>query len=261
MRLIIMLAIAAIPVFKYVTSCKENPHIGRRQAVAWTPEQEVQLGLRAAPQMIQQHGGPSRNPEAQAVFREIGRRIVRASDAGRTPYEYEFTVLADTKLVNAFALPGGQVFITQALLSQLETRGAIAGVLGHEIAHVVARHGAERASKMQLTQGLTMAAILGAGGGGENSARVAQMLGGLINMKFGRDQESESDRLGVRYMAQAGYDPRSLIKVMQVLKSAAGGRKQPEFFSTHPNPENRIELIKESIKRLFPDGVPSHLEP
>lgn len=259
-KLILMLVVAAIPVFKYVTSCQQNPHIGRRQSVAWTPEQGVELGMRAAPQMIQQHGGELRNPDAQALVDDIGFRLVQAADVGRMPYQFEFTVLADNNLVNAFALPGGQVFITRALLRQLETEGAVAGVLGHEIAHVVARHGAERAAKQQLTQGLTMAAILGAGGGGEGSARMAQLIGGIVNMKFGRDQELESDRLGVLYMANAGYDPRSLIQVMKVLEKAGGGGKQPEFFSTHPSPDNRIERIKEAIDKLFPRGVPDDLQ-
>ena len=259
-KLILMLVVAALPVFKYVKSCQQNPHIGRTQSVAWTPEQGVQLGLRAAPQMIQQHGGEFRNPDAQALLDDIGFRLVQGADVGRMPYQFEFTVLADNNMVNAFALPGGQIFITRALLRQLETEGAVAGVIGHEIGHVMARHGAERAAKQQLTQGLTMAAILGAGGGGQGSARMAQLIGGIVNMKFGREQELESDRLGVLYMANAGYDPRSLIQVMKVLEKASGGRKQPEFFSTHPSPENRIGKIKAAIDQLFPNGVPPDLQ-
>src|SRR5690606_26163857 len=141
---------------------------------------------------------------------------------------------------NAFALPGGQVFITAALLSRLRSEGQVAGVLGHEIGHVVARHGAEHMAKARLTQGLTGAAVLAtydpSDPSSRGSAAVAALIGQMVNMRFGREDELESDRLGVRFMAEAGYDPRSMVEVMKVLQEAAGGGRQPEFFSTHPNP-------------------------
>jgi len=94
-----------------------------------------------------------------------------------------------------------------------------------------------------------------------SAAHMAMLVGQMINMKFGREDELESDRFGVQYLADAGYDPRSMVKVMQVLKRAGGGGRQPEFFSTHPNPENRIQRIEAAIKELFPNGVPSGLKP
>ncbi|HYF39539.1 MAG TPA: M48 family metallopeptidase, partial [Gemmatimonadales bacterium] len=163
-----------------------------------------------------------------------------------------------------FALPGGQIFITEGLLRRLTTDGQVAGVLGHEIAHVVARHGAEHIAKQQLTQGLTGAAVLAtydpSDPSSRGSAAVAAMIGQLVNMRFGRQDELESDRLGVRFTGEAGYDPRSMTALMQILGEASEGNRPPEFFSTHPNPENRIQRIQEAIQEQYPNGVPEGLE-
>jgi predicted Zn-dependent protease len=162
-------------------------------------------------------------------------------------------------------LPGGQVFITEGLLRRLKTDGQLAGVLGHEIAHVVARHGAEHIAKQQLTQGLTGAAVLAtydpSNPSSRNSAAVAAMIGQLVNMRFGRQDELESDNLGVRFTSEAGYDPRSLIALMKILDESSQGNRPPEFFSTHPNPENRVQRIEAEIRERYPDGVPAGLEP
>jgi predicted Zn-dependent protease len=161
--------------------------------------------------------------------------------------------------VNAFALPGGQVFITDALASRLETEGQLAGVFGHEIGHVVARHGAQRIAKSQLTNGLIGAVAVASED--QRTAMMAAMIGQLVNMKYGRNDELESDRIGVKMMADAGYDPRAMIRVMEVLAEASKGGAPPEFFSTHPNPENRIGRIQEAIDAEFPNGVPEGLIP
>jgi predicted Zn-dependent protease len=162
--------------------------------------------------------------------------------------------------VNAFALPGGQIFITDALLRRLETEGQLAGVLGHEIGHVVARHSAQQMAKNQLTQGITGAVLVASGGGG-GEAQLAMMIGNMVNMKYGREDELESDELGVRFMSQAGYDPRALIGVMKILQEASGGAAPPEFFSTHPSTPNRVATIEAAIAAVYPNGVPPGLEP
>jgi beta-barrel assembly-enhancing protease len=243
--LILGLIVAVFALVKYCSSSDFNEVLGITQYVGISEEQEIALGLQSAPHMIQQYGGLHTSREAQETVRRVGRRLVEASDARKTPYQYDFHLLANPEVVNAFALPGGQVFITAALYSRLETEDQLAGVLGHEIGHVVARHGAERIAKMDLTQGLTGAAVIASGD--YSTAQAAEMIGNLINMSYGRDQELQSDALGVRFMIDAGYDPEALIRVMQILAEAGGGQQQPEFFSTHPNPENRIERIKEAI--------------
>lgn len=210
-----------------------------------TPEEETALGRQLAPQMAAQFGGVSASPSRERV-RQVGERIVSRSSAASTPYKYSFHLLADRRTVNAFALPGGQIFITEAL-GLLQSEDELAAVLGHEVGHVLARHSAEHLAKQQLTQTLLGAVVIGSGS--YDAAQMAQVVGSLINMKHGRDDENESDTLGLRLMREAGYDPRAMIRVMQVLEKASGGSSQPEFASTHPSPANRIQRIREQLEK------------
>jgi beta-barrel assembly-enhancing protease len=264
-RLWIALVVAAISILGYFGSSVFNPITEEKQHVgSITPEQEVALGLQAAPEMAQQFGGLDPSAEAQARLDRVCERLVSRSAAGKSPYRFECHVLDDPETINAFALPGGQVFITEGLLRRLKTDGELAGVMGHEIGHVVARHGAEHIAKQQLTEGLTGAAVLATydpnNPSSQNSAAVAAMLGQLVNMRFGRQDELESDRLGVRFASEAGYDPRSMIALMKILEESSEGGRPPEFFSTHPNPENRIQRIQGAIEERYPNGVPAGLE-
>lgn len=259
----IIVALIAIATYYFGTSEEYNEVTEETQRVAMTPEQEIALGLQAAPQMAQQHGGLHPDEQDQAVIDQIGQRLVNQTDAGDTPYQFEFHLLADQQTVNAFALPGGQIFMTAALASQLQSEAQIAGVLAHEVGHVVGRHSAEQMAKAQLTQGLAGAAAIAAyDPNNPNSAgasQIAMLIGQAVNMKYGRDDELQSDELGVRFMAEAGYDPRALIEVMKILAAAGGSARPPEFFSTHPNPDNRIARIEQAIRQQYPDGVPSGL--
>lgn len=244
-RLIIGLLIAIVALFNYYSTTSLNEVTGEKQHIALSPEQEIQLGLDGRDYMIQQSGGLYADEEVQEYIDQIGHRVVQNSDARNSPYQYEFHVLADPNQVNAFAMPGGQIFITLGLLKRLENEDQVAGVLGHEIGHVVGRHSAEQMAKQDLTQGLVGAA--GVVGGDMSSAQYAQMIGNMVNLKYGREDELESDELGVRFMVQTGYNPEALIRVMEILNEASGGQAPPEFQSTHPNPENRIAKIQEAI--------------
>jgi predicted Zn-dependent protease len=264
-RFVIALIVAAISLLGYFGSSVFNPITEEKQHVAGiTPEQEVALGLQAAPEMAQQFGGLDPDPGIQARVDSIGARLVTQTVAAQSPYQFEFHVLDDPQTINAFALPGGQIFITEGLLRRMTTDGQIAGVLGHEIGHVVARHGAEHIAKQQLTQGLTGAAVLAtydpSDPSSRGSAAVAAMIGQLVTMRFGRQDELESDRLGVRLTGEAGYDPRSMIALMKILDESSEGNRPPEFFSTHPNPENRIQRIEEAIRAQYPNGLPQGLK-
>lgn len=263
-RLLMALVVAGVAVAGYLGSREYNPVTQETQYVSMTVDQEIALGLQAAPEMAQQFGGLLPDSEVQARIDAIGNRLVEQSLAAQSPYRYEFHVLADDQTINAFALPGGQVFITKALLDRLDTDGQLASVLGHEIGHVIARHSAEHLAKAQLTQGLTGAAVLATYDperpSSANAAMIAALIGQAVNMKYGRDDELESDRLGVRIAAEAGYDPRASIRVMEILAEASEGRGQPpEFFSTHPNPDRRIERLRTAIAEQFPNGVPEGL--
>lgn len=263
-RWIVAMIIAVISIVTYCSSTAYNPITGEEQHVSLSVDQEIALGLQSAPEMAAQFGGLHPSQEAQAMVDQVGARLISSTDAKDTPYQFEFNLLADEQTVNAFALPGGPIFITAALMDRLETEGQLAGVLAHEVGHVVARHSAEHIAKAQLTQGLSGAVIIAASdpdnpNSSQHAAAVAAVVGQMINMKYGRDDELESDRLGVRFMAEAGYDPRSLIRVMEILAEASGGEGPPEFASTHPNPERRVEQIQAAIQEEFPNGVPEGL--
>ena len=253
-RLLMAAAIAAFSLFSYFSSRQDNPVTGETQYIDITPEQEIALGLEAAPQMAAEFGGLDENANDQAMVDEVGQRIVQSSPAGSSPYQFDFHLLDDDQTINAFALPGGQVFITRALYDKLQTEGELAGVLGHEIGHVVARHSAEHIAKAKLTEGLTGAAVIAAydpeNPSSASRAQIAVLIGQLINLKFGRDDELESDYLGVCFINDTGYDPNELVSVMKILAASQTGDRPPEFFSTHPNPENRIQRIQQAIQNI-----------
>lgn len=257
MRLLLAVGIALFAVVRYYGRPGDlNEVTGEIERVAMAEEsEEIQLGLQAAPEMVSQHGGPSRDFQGQRRVDLIGQQLLEALDEylmseGRSnPYRgaFQFTLLADRKTVNAFALPGGPVFVTAALYNQLSSDGELAGVIGHEIGHVIERHGNKRMAKQGLYQGL--AGAIGVLGGDANSARMAQMVTAALSMKYGRDHELESDKWGVRLLNMAGYNPNAMIGVMKVLdKASGGGGGPPEFLSTHPKPANRIEYIKKVIE-------------
>jgi len=245
-KLLIGAGIILFAVIKYCSSAEVNPYTGEKQHIALTEEQEIALGIQAAPQMAQQHGGLYPNEKYQAFLDEVGQRLVNNSIARQTGYQYDFHLLADERTINAFALPGGQIFITYALFSKLDNEGQLAGILGHEIGHVVGRHSAERMAKQGLTQGIISGVAVGIDPStAQGAAAVAQML----NMQYGRDDELQSDDLGVKFMIESGYNAEEMIGVMKILKDAAGPNRVPERMSTHPDPENRIEMIREAIEK------------
>jgi len=268
-RIIIAIVVALFAVLSYYgRPGDENQATGKVERVAMSDESdEVAMGLQAELQMMQMHGGVAPNRQDVAHVQQVGNRLLAALDRrleleGHTnPYrdQFQFTLLADPQTVNAFALPGGQVFITEALYRALQTEGQLAGVLGHEIGHVIERHSNKRLAKDQLFQGL--AAAGGIAGGDQQSAQMAQAVASMVSMKYGRDDELEADKWGVRITEMAGYDPRAMIGVMEVLEKTSGGGGPPEFMSTHPKPANREAYIKAVIDQEFPEGLPPGLKP
>ena len=244
-RILIGIVIALVAVVSYFMKGDENPVTGEKQRVSLTVDEEIRLGIQSAPEMIREFGGEYRDSKLQAYVDRVGNKLVQSTEAGSSPYKFEFHLLADANTVNAFALPGGQIFITYALLSRLKNEDQLAGVLGHEIGHVINRHSAEHIAKQELTQGLIQATDIASGDPG----MISRFIGNMVNMKYGREDELESDDYGVKYLVEAGYDPEAMIDVMRILKEASGGGNQPEFMSTHPSPDNRIEKLKEVIAK------------
>jgi len=242
-RIFIGLAIVAFAFVQRCNNKEENPYTGRVQNINMSTEQEISIGLQSAPEVAQQYGGLYPDERLQSYVDQIGVKLVNNSIARETPYQYDFHLLADDQTINAFALPGGQVFITYALFSQLN-EAQLAGVLGHEIGHVIGRHSAERIADGSFWQTVTMGASVGADAGD-----IVGSIGQNTLLTNGREDELESDELGVLFMIRSGYDPYEMINVMEILKAAAGPNRVPEFQSTHPDPDNRIEKINEAIEK------------
>ncbi|NJM57560.1 MAG: M48 family metalloprotease [Synechococcales cyanobacterium RU_4_20] len=262
-RLVIGGLFALFGLFSYYGNTDVNPVTGEKQRVQLSPQQEVVLGLQAREEMAAQHGGLFPDPTLQQYVDAVGERLVQRTSVRNSPYRFEFHLLRDPQTINAFALPGGQVFLTAALLARLGDESQLAGVLGHEIGHVIGRHGAEHMAKQQL--GVTLVNAVGVAasdeyGSGRGAAAVAQAVNQLVGLNYGRDDELESDRLGLDFIVQAGYDPNGIVGLMEVLGSTRSGGEPPEFFSTHPNPSNRLGILQDLIQDAFPNGVPSNLE-
>jgi predicted Zn-dependent protease len=203
-KLLIAVVLAGFALSKYYCNSSYNELTGEKQHISISPDQEVAMGLQSAPQMIAEMGGAITNHEAAALVQSVGERVVAQSDAAKTVYRnnFRFHLLNDPNTINAFALPGGQIFITTGLLSKMKTEDQLAGVLGHEVGHVVARHSAEKLAQMELAQGLTGAVTMATyDPGNPNSGYIAQMVSNMLQMKYGREQES-----GKRRPRRALYD-------------------------------------------------------
>lgn len=267
-RLLVRLALGAIfavfGMFNYFTNVSENTITGETQRVQLSPQQEIVIGRQSAPEMAAQHGDLYPDRALQDYVDFVGNKVVESSAAKDSPYPFEFHLLRDPQTVNAFALPGGQVFITAALMSRLNSEAQLAGVLGHEVGHVIGRHGAEHLAKQQLGSALVNAVGIAASDDPRNArqaAILASAVNQMVNLKYGREDELESDRLGFQFMTAAGYNPKGIVELMEILNSARGSAgEQPEFFSTHPNPDNRIEKLISIIETEYPNGVPPQLE-
>jgi len=244
-KLLIGAAIILFSFFKYWSKGETNQYTGKKQHISLTTDQEIRLGLQSAPKMAQEYGGLYPDQAAQDLVKKVGQKIVNNSIAKQTPYRYDYHLLRDPQTVNAFALPGGQVFVTYGLFKLLKTEDQLAGVLGHETGHVVGRHSAEQMAKQELTQGILTGIMAGTN---PTDAQMASMVAHTINMKYGRTDELEADRLGVKFMMDAGYNPEAMIELMKILDASNHGQDPPEFQSTHPSGPHRIAEIKKIIQ-------------
>ena len=225
-----------------------DPHGNR-----FTPAQDVELGRRAAAE-IRQELPIVRDRRTQAYVERIGARLVAAIPGRlRQPgFRYTFQVV-DRRDINAFALPGGPIFLNRGMLDAAKGDGEVAGVIAHEIAHVVLRHGTAQATKAQPFQlGAIAGQLLGAMVGGRTGAAITQgsQIGlGTYFLKYSRGYEREADLLGAQIMARAGYDPRAMADMFQTI-ARRGGNGGPEWLSDHPSPSNRYAAIRREAAML-----------
>lgn len=256
-RLILALLLGIFGLVMYFTQSQENPITGEWQHVSITPSDEIRLGLQSAPLMARQMGGevPENDPRLAEV-RRIGNYLVEHTNASKSPWKFKFHLLADTKTVNAFALPGGQIFITLGLYDKLKTEAQLAGVLSHEMGHVIERHSAQQMAKGQLGSILVTAVGVGTTdpqSQGQSSAMMAAtVVNQMMQLRYSRGDESEADTWGLKLMSQVGYTPTAMIEVMKILKAAGGSGGSLEIFQTHPNPDLRIEQINAYLKEHPP---------
>ncbi|WP_141734064.1 M48 family metalloprotease [Oligoflexus tunisiensis] len=229
-----------------VMSCATNPATGERQLALMSPEQEIAMGQQAHAEILKAMEALD-NPGLQRYVNDIGQRLAASSERPELPWT--FTVL-DDPVVNAFALPGGYIYITRGLLTYLTSEAELAGVLGHEIGHVTARHSVEQMSQTTLgSLGLGIGILLYPEL--QELGRAAQQGMQLLFLKFSRDDEREADRLGLRYMTDLQYAPQKLTDVMDVLAAVSQAQdqeKMPGWLATHPAPEERRELIVQTIR-------------
>src|SRR5438132_793714 len=232
-----------------MVSCATVPLTGRHQLLLLSEGQEVQMGLDPYREVLKK-SKLSTDPVATEQVRRVGRRIAEAT--GRTDYQWEFSLIED-KQVNAFCLPGGKVAVYTGLLPITGDDARLAAVLGHEVAHAIARHGGERVSQGLIVQvGLAATQVALARNDPTFVRQATALLGagatvGLI-LPWSRAQESEADHLGLIFMAKAGYDPHAALDLWHRMAEAAKGRERPpEFLSTHPSEPTRIAQIEASI--------------
>lgn len=226
-----------------LAGCETAPVTGRDQLIFLPESQDAQLGLEAYKEILA-NSKISDDPELNRRVKEVGRRI--ASVSPNPEFDWRFTVIEDEN-PNAFALPGGKVGVNTGLFKVARNDDQLAAVMAHEVGHAIARHGAERVSQQLLIQGGLAGLGVTAGAESANTGAYVQVAAaaatlGLV-LPFSRQQESEADHIGVRYMAEAGYDPRQAIELWKNFE-AYGGDRPPEFLSTHPSPGTRIQRLQ-----------------
>src|SRR3989442_2818178 len=238
----LILAALALALVGSPLGCARNPVTGKRQIVLVSESEEIAMGRQSDPQVRQEYGIVE-NQALQNYAQAMGRKLVAVSH--RPNLEWHFTVV-DSSVVNAFAIPGGYVYLTRGILAYLGSEAELAGVMGHEIGHVTARHSVRQITRQQLAQlGLGVGSVLSPTFGQLGNAAPSGF--GLLFLRFSRDDEREADRLGVEYAARAAYDPRQVSNFFDVLGrlSAAGDRQTiPGWLSTHPDPPQRVEATR-----------------
>ena len=234
MHLLVLLAI-------FWTGCAVNPVTGNRELMLMSEEQEIAMGKQSDPAVVAQYG-LYQDETLQQFINEKGQMMARISH--RPDLNFEFKIV-DSPVVNAFALPGGYIYFTRGIMAHFNNEAEFAGVLGHEIGHVTARHGAKQYSKQQVAQVLMVGGMIVSPEFAQFGSQAQQGLG-LLFLKFGRENESESDKLGVEYSTKIGYDAQEMagfFETLSRLSQESGAGEIPTFLSTHPHPTDRFAKV------------------
>lgn len=245
----------------FLAGCARNPVTGKRELMIISEAAEQSIGAGAAPGIEAQFDGAYEDPVLTAYVNEVGQHLARVSHRPGIPYQY--TVL-NTSTPNAFALPGGYIYVTRGLLVRMQNEAQLAAVLGHETGHVTARHGAKHLQTAigaaLILQGIQLYDASRHQGKTRSEVATAVAVGsavfGLVQLGYSRSDEYEADRLGTEYAYKAQYNPLGMVQLLQVLQQAGGGdgSSLEEFFSTHPLNRKRIDEVRKEIVDRFPDS-------
>ncbi|NLW85936.1 MAG: M48 family metalloprotease [Planctomycetes bacterium] len=259
MRTATVLVMPLVCLSVLAVGCRVSPVTGERQLVLIDTQQEIALGREAAPQFEQEFGGRVADAELQAYVSRIGQSVAAQSERSM-PYEF---ALLNSDTPNAFALPGGKVYITAGLMRQMENERELAAVLGHEVAHVAARHNVQALQRQLGASLLVQLAAAAVGPDASDAAATAtQIVTGMAQLSYSRDQELEADRIGMRYMERAGYNPYGMIELLTTLNGLEGD--QPgwsEFFRTHPLTDRRLDEALDTVQTQFASADPNQRDP
>lgn len=237
--------LATILAVIFIVGCATAPFTGRSQLIFVSEGQEAALGEDAYRQILRD-SVITRDATAERIVRRVGERIARVAE--KPEYKWEFTTINDPETANAFAVPGGKVAVYTGIFEPARDETGLAVVLGHEVAHALARHPAERMSQGLLFQlgGAGLSVLMGSNPAMAN--QVLQAFGVVVALPFSRSQETEADRIGLILMAKAGYDPRVSVELWERMEKKDGGKgAPPEFLSTHPSYETRIQQLRSFI--------------
>ena len=249
MSKVIKFILSFLVLFAFV-SCSKTPYTNRSQLIMFSPQQEMQMGYQSSREILKKEK-ISKDPRLNSMVQRVGKNIANA--AKRDDYKWEFYVI-DKDILNAFCLPGGKIFVYTGLFKAVENDDQLAVVMAHEVAHALARHGAERVSMVQLAQvGQVVGGAVLQGSKYGNIFNAAYGLGaqfGVI-LPYSRTFEYESDEIGLYLMTNAGYDPNESIRFWQNMKKLKKGANPPAFLSTHPADNDRIARLKKLIPKAL----------
>jgi len=241
-NLILLIVASIVPL---AAGCAINPITGKREFMLIPEEQDVEIGQKYAPEIEKQMGGKIADPAIQAYVNSVGQKVAKVSHKPDIKYSY---VALEDKNINAFALPGGFIFITKGMLQSLRTEAQLAGILAHETVHVVARDSANAMSK-EIGVEMLMSAVTSEESAGGGLATVAQLSTQILSLKYSRSDERDADLGALDYLVSAGYTPYGMVESMEIL-AAQNSERPIEFLSTHPHPESRLDYLREKIATM-----------
>lgn len=257
----LLLGLLTLPLFS--PGCSRNPATGERIAMLIGRDQEIAIGEEAAPEFEDTFQGLVRDEQVQRYVRRVGADV---SEVAEREMPYEFAALR-SEVPNAFALPGGKVYVTVGLLEVMESERELAAVLAHEVGHIAAQHNVQ-ALQRQVGAGILVDVAVRVAGddSGQAAGKVTQIVTGLGNLRYSRQDEYQADLLGIRYMSRAGYNPWGMVELLTRLEAIGGrgGGSLTEFFSTHPLTEKRIaeaeQIVRDNHPQARRDKAPANME-